>query len=75
VSVPPLSVDGGNVVYENLGSSGDLTALDTGPCILAGGSGGARDSMLTTMLYPPSGRAHSVRFTPQANSPEPTIDH
>jgi 2-hydroxy-6-oxonona-2,4-dienedioate hydrolase len=32
--------------------SGLLTALDTGPCILAGGSGGARDSMLTTMLYP-----------------------
>ncbi|MEB3061852.1 MULTISPECIES: alpha/beta fold hydrolase [Mycolicibacter] len=31
---------------------GLLTALDTGPCILAGGSGGARDSMLTTMLYP-----------------------
>ena len=29
-----------------------LTALDTGPCIIAGGSGGARDSMLTTMLYP-----------------------
>jgi 2-hydroxy-6-oxonona-2,4-dienedioate hydrolase len=112
--VPTLSVNGGNVVYEILGSSGDLivltpggrfgkdipglrplaqalvdgghrvllwdrpncgasdvqfygqteshmraktlagllTALDTGPCILAGGSGGARDSMLTTMLYP-----------------------
>lgn len=31
---------------------GLLTALDIGPCILAGGSGGARDSMLTTMLYP-----------------------
>lgn len=29
-----------------------ITALDVGPCILAGGSGGARDSMLTTMLYP-----------------------
>ncbi len=29
-----------------------ITALDIGPCILAGGSGGARDSMLTTMLYP-----------------------
>jgi pimeloyl-ACP methyl ester carboxylesterase len=29
-----------------------LTGLDIGPCILAGGSGGARDSMLTTMLYP-----------------------
>jgi 2-hydroxy-6-oxonona-2,4-dienedioate hydrolase len=112
--VPTLSVNGGNVVYEIIGSSGDLivltpggrfgkdipglrplaealvdgghrvllwdrpncgasdvqfygqteshmraqtlagllTALDTGPCILAGGSGGARDSMLTTMLYP-----------------------
>lgn len=31
---------------------GLLTALDARPCILAGGSGGARDSMLTTMLYP-----------------------
>jgi 2-hydroxy-6-oxonona-2,4-dienedioate hydrolase len=29
-----------------------ITELDIGPCILAGGSGGARDSMLTTMLYP-----------------------
>jgi pimeloyl-ACP methyl ester carboxylesterase len=29
-----------------------LTSLDEGPCILAGGSGGARDSMLTAMLYP-----------------------
>jgi 2-hydroxy-6-oxonona-2,4-dienedioate hydrolase len=29
-----------------------ITKLGTGPCILAGGSGGARDSMLTTMLYP-----------------------
>lgn len=29
-----------------------ITGLDVGPCILAGGSGGARDSMLTTMLYP-----------------------
>jgi 2-hydroxy-6-oxonona-2,4-dienedioate hydrolase len=29
-----------------------VTKLDIGPCILAGGSGGARDSMLTTMLYP-----------------------
>jgi 2-hydroxy-6-oxonona-2,4-dienedioate hydrolase len=29
-----------------------ITALGIGPCILAGGSGGARDSMLTTMLYP-----------------------
>ncbi|MET0702812.1 MAG: alpha/beta hydrolase [Mycobacterium sp.] len=112
--MPSLSVNGGNVVYEIIGESGDLivltpggrfgkdipglrplaqalvdgghrvllwdrpncgasdvqfygqteshmraetlagllTALDTGPCILAGGSGGARDSMLTTMLYP-----------------------
>lgn len=31
---------------------GLLTMLATGPCILAGGSGGARDSMLTAMLYP-----------------------
>lgn len=31
---------------------GLLTKLDAAPCILAGGSGGARDSMLTTMLYP-----------------------
>ena len=29
-----------------------ITELGIGPCILAGGSGGARDSMLTTMLYP-----------------------
>ncbi|MDR3665081.1 MAG: alpha/beta hydrolase [Mycobacterium sp.] len=29
-----------------------ITKLDIGPCVLAGGSGGARDSMLTTMLYP-----------------------
>ena len=29
-----------------------ITNLDIGPCIIAGGSGGARDSMLTTMLYP-----------------------
>lgn len=29
-----------------------ITGLNIGPCILAGGSGGARDSMLTTMLYP-----------------------
>ncbi|WP_396905566.1 alpha/beta fold hydrolase [Mycolicibacterium phlei] len=29
-----------------------ITTLDIGPCIIAGGSGGARDSMLTTMLYP-----------------------
>jgi 2-hydroxy-6-oxonona-2,4-dienedioate hydrolase len=29
-----------------------VTELEIGPCILAGGSGGARDSMLTTMLYP-----------------------
>jgi pimeloyl-ACP methyl ester carboxylesterase len=31
---------------------GLLTALDVGPCVIAGGSGGARDSILTTMLYP-----------------------
>ncbi|MFC8046129.1 alpha/beta hydrolase [Nocardia sp. NPDC057353] len=31
---------------------GLLTALDTGPVVLAGGSGGARDSMLTAILYP-----------------------
>jgi 2-hydroxy-6-oxonona-2,4-dienedioate hydrolase len=31
---------------------GLINALGIGPCILAGGSGGARDSMLTTMLYP-----------------------
>jgi 2-hydroxy-6-oxonona-2,4-dienedioate hydrolase len=29
-----------------------VSALGIGPCILAGGSGGARDSMLTIMLYP-----------------------
>jgi 2-hydroxy-6-oxonona-2,4-dienedioate hydrolase len=29
-----------------------IRELDIGPCIIAGGSGGARDSMLTTMLYP-----------------------
>lgn len=29
-----------------------ITTLGIGPCILAGGSGGARDSMLTTMLHP-----------------------
>jgi pimeloyl-ACP methyl ester carboxylesterase len=29
-----------------------ITGLDIGPCNIAGGSGGARDSMLTTMLYP-----------------------
>jgi pimeloyl-ACP methyl ester carboxylesterase len=29
-----------------------ITALGIGPCILAGGSGGARDSMLTAILYP-----------------------
>ncbi|MET8651599.1 alpha/beta fold hydrolase [Nocardia aurea] len=33
---------------------GLLTALDTGPCVLAGGSGGARDSMITAILYPES---------------------
>ena len=31
---------------------GLLTALGEGPCVMAGGSGGARDSMLTTMLFP-----------------------
>ena len=31
---------------------GLITGLDIGPCIIAGGSGGARDSMLTSMLYP-----------------------
>ena len=29
-----------------------ITMLDLGPCIIAGGSGGARDSILTTILYP-----------------------
>ncbi len=29
-----------------------LEALDVGPVVIAGGSGGARDSMLTVMLYP-----------------------
>jgi 2-hydroxy-6-oxonona-2,4-dienedioate hydrolase len=29
-----------------------ISGLDIGPCIIAGGSGGARDSILTTMLYP-----------------------
>jgi pimeloyl-ACP methyl ester carboxylesterase len=29
-----------------------ITGLEIGPCIIAGGSGGARDSMITTMLYP-----------------------
>jgi pimeloyl-ACP methyl ester carboxylesterase len=29
-----------------------ITELGIGPCIIAGGSGGARDSMLTIMLYP-----------------------
>jgi 2-hydroxy-6-oxonona-2,4-dienedioate hydrolase len=29
-----------------------LTSLGEGPCVIAGGSGGARDSMLTVMLYP-----------------------
>ena len=29
-----------------------ISQLDLGPCILAGGSGGARDSMLTAMLHP-----------------------
>jgi 2-hydroxy-6-oxonona-2,4-dienedioate hydrolase len=31
---------------------GLLGALRTGPCVLAGGSGGARDSMLAAILYP-----------------------
>ncbi|GAA5060416.1 alpha/beta fold hydrolase [Nocardia callitridis] len=31
---------------------GLLTALDTGPVILAGGSGGARDTVLTQIRYP-----------------------
>ncbi|HZS21338.1 MAG TPA: alpha/beta hydrolase [Pseudonocardiaceae bacterium] len=31
---------------------GLLTKLGLGPCIIAGGSGGARDSMLTAMLHP-----------------------
>ena len=31
---------------------GLLSALEIERCIIAGGSGGARDSMLTTMLYP-----------------------
>src|SRR4051812_13942823 len=29
-----------------------ITSLEIGPCVIAGGSGGARDSMITTMLYP-----------------------
>lgn len=29
-----------------------LTVLGIGPCIIAGGSGGARDSLLAVMLYP-----------------------
>lgn len=29
-----------------------LSSLDLAPCVIAGGSGGARDSMLTVMLYP-----------------------
>jgi pimeloyl-ACP methyl ester carboxylesterase len=29
-----------------------LTGLGEGPCVIAGGSGGARDSILTTILYP-----------------------
>lgn len=29
-----------------------LSKLGVGPCIIAGGSGGARDSILTTILYP-----------------------
>jgi pimeloyl-ACP methyl ester carboxylesterase len=31
---------------------GLITGLDIGRCVIAGGSGGARDSILTTMLYP-----------------------
>jgi pimeloyl-ACP methyl ester carboxylesterase len=31
---------------------GLLTGLEVAPCAIAGGSGGARDSMLTVMLYP-----------------------
>jgi 2-hydroxy-6-oxonona-2,4-dienedioate hydrolase len=31
---------------------GLLTGLDVAPCVIAGGSGGARDSMLTVILYP-----------------------
>lgn len=31
---------------------GLLRALGEGPCVIAGGSGGARDSLLTVMLYP-----------------------
>ncbi|HEY7054642.1 MAG TPA: alpha/beta hydrolase [Mycobacterium sp.] len=31
---------------------GLITGLGIGPCVIAGGSGGARDSMLTAMLYP-----------------------
>ncbi len=29
-----------------------VTKLDIGPCIIAGGSGGARDSMITAILHP-----------------------
>ena len=29
-----------------------LTTLDLAPCVIVGGSGGARDSLLTAMLYP-----------------------
>jgi pimeloyl-ACP methyl ester carboxylesterase len=32
--------------------NGLITGLDIEPCIIAGGSGGARDSMLFTMLHP-----------------------
>ena len=31
---------------------GLITGLGIGPCVIAGGSGGARDSILTTILYP-----------------------
>ncbi len=29
-----------------------ITGLGIGPCVIAGGSGGARDSILTTIMYP-----------------------
>ena len=32
--------------------NGLLTGLDVAPCVIAGGSGGARDSMLTVILHP-----------------------
>jgi pimeloyl-ACP methyl ester carboxylesterase len=33
-----------------------LDRLDAGPCVVAGGSGGARDSMLTAILHPETAR-------------------